>query len=89
MPQRRAAEKRLRADKKRIARNLSIKRKIKQAIKQFLKSLETKNIQDAKKKLDAVYKALDKAVAKNFIHKNKASRKKSRLAKRLKNLKAS
>ena len=89
MPQRRAAQKRLRADKKRRKRNLAIKRKIKQATKQFLKAIEAKNADDAKKKLDAVYKAIDKAASKKYIHKNKASRKKSRLTKKLKSLTSS
>ena len=89
MPQRKAAQKALRADKKRKERNLVIKRKIKQTTKQFLKAIEAKNAEDAKKKLDAVYRALDKAASKKYIHKNKASRKKSRLAKKLKSLKSS
>ena len=36
-----------------------------------------------------VYKALDKAAFKRYIHKNKASRKKSRLTKKLKSLTSS
>ena len=83
MPQRRAAQKSLRADKTRRERNLAIKRKVKAAVKQFLKTLEAKNLEEAKKRLQAVYTALDKAVSKKYIHKNKASRKKSRLTKKL------
>jgi small subunit ribosomal protein S20 len=89
MPQRKAAQKSLRADNARRERNLAIKRKIKAAIKQFLKTLSGKNLEEAKKRLDAVYKALDKAVIKKYIHKNKASRKKSRLTKKLKLLRKS
>ena len=40
--------------------------------------LYKENWEEAKKRLDAVYKALDKAAIKKYIHKNKASRKKSR-----------
>ena len=89
MPQRRAAQKRLRADIVRRERNLAIKRKIKAAIKQFLKTLSAKNLEEAKKRLDAVYKALDKAAVKKYIHKNQASRKKSRLTKKLNALRKS
>jgi small subunit ribosomal protein S20 len=89
MPQRRAAQKSLRADKTRRERNLAIKRKVKAAIKQFLKALDAKNLEEAKKRLHAVYKALDKAAIKKYIHKNKASRKKSRLTKKLNALKKS
>jgi small subunit ribosomal protein S20 len=89
MPQRRAAQKTLRADKKRRERNLVIRAKLKQTTKQFLRAVEAKDIKDAKKKLDIVYKALDKAAFEKYIHKNKAGRKKSRLSKKLRSLTAS
>ena len=83
MPQRKSALKSLRADKKRRSRNLFVKKKVKDAIKSFLKAVKNQDAQAAKAQLKIVYKELDKAAAKKVIHKNKASRKKSRLAKRI------
>ena len=83
MPQRKAAQKRLRADKKRRQRNIVIKRKIKEATKKYLKALDAKNTEEAKKTLHAVYAQLDKAASKNYLHRSKASRRKARLAKKL------
>lgn len=84
MPQRKSALKRLRADKKRRQRNLALKNKIKQATKKFLRAIKEKNLKEAQQAQSLLYKALDKAAAKNYIHKNKAARKKSRLSKKLK-----
>lgn len=86
MPQRKSALKRLRADKKRRLRNLAIKNKIKKVTKKFLRAIKEKNIEEAKKIQPLLYKALDKAAAKKYIHKNKASRQKSRLSKKLQTL---
>ncbi len=86
MPQRKSALKRLRADKKRRLRNLAIKNKIKQATKKLLRAIKEKNIEEAQKAQSLLYKALDKAAAKKYIHKNKAARKKSRLSKKLRAL---
>ena len=83
MPQRKSAKKELRACKKRRKRNLTLKNKIKQSTKKYLKALKDKNIDQAQKSLSTVYKELDKAAAKKYIHKNKASRRKSSLASKL------
>lgn len=83
MPQRKSGQKRLRADKTRRQRNLAIRRKIKEVTKKFLKNLRAKDWEQARKNLHLAYKQLDKAAAKKYIHKNKVSRKKSRLAKKL------
>ena len=83
MPQRKSALKRLRADEKRRARNLSVKKKLKDVIKKFLKAIKNSDLQAAEEQLKAVYKELDKSAAKKVIHKNKAARKKSRLKKKL------
>ncbi|MBN2119818.1 MAG: 30S ribosomal protein S20 [Candidatus Omnitrophica bacterium] len=89
MPQRKSAQKALRADKKRREFNLVLKRKIKQAIKKYLKAINAKDLDQAKQSLQIVYKQLDKAAFKKYIHKNNAARKKSRLSKKLKVLKSS
>lgn len=84
MPQRKAAKKDLRQNKKRHQNNIAFKNNIKAAVKKLKKSLEGS---DSKARLEAlrqVYKLLDKAVAKNIYHKNKVANKKSRLSKLLK-----
>ncbi|MCD6539849.1 MAG: 30S ribosomal protein S20 [Candidatus Omnitrophica bacterium] len=86
MPQRKSAKKRLKADQKRRLRNLALKNKIKQAKKRFLRAIKEKNIEEAKKAQSLLYKALDKAAAKKYIHKNKASRKKSQFSQKLSSL---
>lgn len=83
MPQRRMAKKYLRQSKKRRLKNLKIKATIKAAIKKFKKSLENTDKTAREQALKEMYKSLDKAAAKNIIHKNTAARKKSRLAKLL------
>lgn len=83
MPQRKSGQKRLRADKIRRQRNLIIRRKIKEVTKKFLKTVEAKDWEQAQKNLNLVYKQLDKAAAKKYIHKNKVSRRKARLTKKL------
>lgn len=78
MPNLRSAKKRLRQNKKRRLRNKSVKSN--------LKTL-SKKVKNAKAKADALsllkeaYKAYDMAVSKKVIHRNNASRHKSRLTK--------
>lgn len=69
--------------------NLRTKDKVKTAVKSVKKSLESKNVDEALKALTAAYAALDKAAKKKVLHKNTASRKKSRLAKAINKLKKS
>ena len=86
MPQRKSAKKELKKSLKRRQLNLERKRKIKEAIKLYRKAIIAKNLEEAKKALSLVYKALDRAAAKGTIHPNKAARKKSRLSILLKNI---
>lgn len=83
MPQRRAAKKALRQSLKRREKNLNTQQQIRNAIKKFKKTLENKDIVNAKDALKALYKILDKTAAKRLIHPNKAARKKSDFAKLL------
>jgi len=81
MPIKKSAKKALRQDVKRRARNVSYKNKIKTLIKKARILVEEDKIEEAKKLLPQVYKAVDKAAKTNVIKKNTASRKKSRLSK--------
>ena len=80
MPITKSAKKALRQSRQRRKRNLTRMKRLKSVIKDFKKSLQEKNIEEAKKKLSLVYKVLDKSVKVNLIKKNKASRLKSRLS---------
>ena len=83
MPITTSAEKALRQNKRRHARNLKQKEVMKDVIKKYKKAVETGKKDEAAKMLPEVYKKLDKAAKTNIIKKNKASRLKSRLTKKL------
>ncbi len=83
MPQRKASLRSLRNSQRKAVYNAAVKEKVKKAIKNYLKSLQKNEVDNAKKLLALAYKELDKAARKNVIHRNKASRKKSRLSKKL------
>lgn len=79
MPIIRSALKAQRQNKKKATVNQPIKSKYRQALKIAKKSLTVATLQKA-------YSKLDIAVKKGVIHKNKASRLKSRLAKQIKSI---
>ncbi|HSX18556.1 MAG TPA: 30S ribosomal protein S20 [Candidatus Saccharimonadales bacterium] len=82
MPVIKQAIKKVRQDKRKTAVNLLRKNAYKKAIHDFRKT-------PTAALLTTVYKALDKAAKVNVIHKNKASRLKSRLSKLVKSTKVS
>jgi len=73
MPIIKSAKKKLRQDRVRTAVNVKTKTKYREAIKVAKKSPTKKDVQAA------AYSAIDTAVKKNVIHKNKAARLKSQL----------
>jgi small subunit ribosomal protein S20 len=83
MPITKSAKKALRQNIRRRARNLARKKKMKEVIKEYKKLIALGKNEEAKAFLPQVYKVLDKMAKVNFIKKNKASRLKSRLAKKL------
>ncbi len=83
MPITKSAKKALRQTKTRRERNIKRKDAYKSAVKTYKKLVDAKNTGEAAAKLAAAYKALDKAAKTGAIKKNKASRIKSRLAKKL------
>lgn len=70
-------------------RNISTKRLLKAAVKQYRRLLNDGQLDDAKAKLPSVYKILDKAAKAGVIKKNKSSRLKSRLTSQLNKASAS
>lgn len=65
------------------SRNLHTKRQVREAMKAFTVALEAKKTAEAQKTHQSLMGAIDIAAKKNVIHKNKAARFKSRLAKQL------
>ena len=68
---------------RRRTRNLRKMGAYKKLVVSYKRLVVSKNFEEAKKILPAVYKALDKAAKTNVIARNKASRLKSRLARLL------
>ncbi len=79
MPQRHAAVKSLKKDKKRHAHNLKIRKQFKRAIKEFKTLVQNKKLEEAKKLFPKLSSQLSKAAKKCIIQKNTAARKISRL----------
>jgi len=84
MPNTKTAKKALRQNKRRNERNNAGKKVLKEIIKEYKKLIIEGKGAEAQAKLPTVYKKLDKAAKTNLIKENKASRLKSRLAKKLK-----
>ena len=83
MPNTKSAGKAMRQSRRRNAINLRTRYKHKAATKTMRTLVAEGNVQEAAEALKKAMSALDKAVKKDVVHKNTASRKKSRLAKAL------
>ena len=70
----------MRADVKRRERNLEAKSKLKTLVSQFNRSIEEKAADQAKKLYPLLTRLIDQSTRKGILHRNTASRKKSRLA---------
>ena len=79
MPIIKSAKKRVRVSAKAAVRNSKTKRGLKEALKAFHKAI-TGGAKDAKGLESKAASAIDKAAKKGVMHKNKAARKKSQLA---------
>lgn len=75
MPNLESAKKKLRQDKKKQSKNLLYK-------KNFKKAVKSANGKKTKDLLSKAFSSIDKAAKKGVIHRNKAARLKSRLAKK-------
>ncbi len=87
MPNTESAKKRVRQSAKLNARNLWRKRRIKDASGEFIKAVASGDAAAAEKAMRAAVRTLDKVAATGTIHKNTASRRKSRMAAKLASLK--
>ena len=84
MAKTRSAAKQARASLRRQANNKSIKSRLHTLEKRFLAAVDAKKAEDASALYRLLSSALDKAGKTHVIHRNNASRKKSRLSARLK-----
>lgn len=89
MPNIKSAVKRVKVSEKKNLINRSVKSEIATASKTFLKLIKENNVAEAEKALSEVVALMDKAVANNIIHANKASRKQAHYSKLLDNAKKS
>lgn len=83
MVEHKSAIKRDRQSKVRYARNKSVRSKVKTAIKKVETAIAEKSYDKAKGALASAIPIIDKAVSKNVIHRNTASRNISRLSKQV------
>jgi small subunit ribosomal protein S20 len=83
----RSAEKRDRQNTKRKSRNTAVKSQTKTEIKKVLAAVEEQDRDSSEKALKSAIKVIKKAASKGVYHKNNASRKVSRLTKKVNALK--
>lgn len=85
MPNNAAAEKRMRQEQKRRARNRSIKSLVRTQVTKARQAIGDTNVasEDANAAVRAAVSELDRAAKKGVLHKNNAARRKSRLMKQL------
>jgi small subunit ribosomal protein S20 len=84
-----SAEKRARQTLKRRAHNMAARSKLRTAIKSVTAAVAAGNKEEAAANLKAAGPVIDSAVNKGLIHRNKASRHKSHLNARVKEMSAS
>jgi len=83
MPRKKSAFKELKKSKKRHLRNISAISKLKSAAKKIETSIQEKKVDEAKTQLLIFASQLNKAAAKDIVHRNLASRKIARLTKKI------
>jgi small subunit ribosomal protein S20 len=88
MPNSASAKKRLRQSLDRRARNRTVRTSLRNQIKKVRTALAGGDAAACESEFRTTVKKLDKAAAKNVLHKNTAARLKSRLSTAIKNLKA-
>lgn len=87
MPNSLSAKKRVRQNAKRRSLNLWRKRRIKEQIKSFLKAVHDQDTSAAEEAYRKTCSVLDRIACTKTIHRNTAARRKSRLARRLNEMK--
>lgn len=80
MPNIKSAAKRVRQNVMRELRNRRTKSMLKTSIRRFEEALQGGDREEAKIKLSAAIRQIDRAAVRGVVHKNNAARKKSRLS---------
>ncbi|MHC4946680.1 MAG: 30S ribosomal protein S20 [Planctomycetota bacterium] len=88
MPNTASAKKRVRQNAKRRALNTWRKKRIKTQVKTFLQAVQEQDVKTAEDEFRKTCGLLDKIACTGTIHRNTAARRKSRLSRRLVELKA-
>lgn len=89
MAHRRSSIKKIRTDKRRRTRNIQVFSELKSVVRKVKAFIQNKQSEEARQASRLLYSALDKAVKKGALHKNRASRLKSRLTLKISALKTS
>ena len=84
-----SADKRHRQSIKRHTRNQAIRSRVRTFVKHVREAVEAGNAAEARERLGAAARALDKAVSKGVLHRNTAARKVSRMTRAVRKLTAS
>ncbi len=88
MAHRRASIKKIRVDSRRRERNVRVMSELKTVKRKTLEAIASKKADEASQNARILFSKLDKAVKKGFLHKNRASRTKSRIHLKVNALKA-
>ncbi|MFH1460510.1 MAG: 30S ribosomal protein S20 [Candidatus Omnitrophota bacterium] len=83
MPSKKSAIKELKKSKKRQEHNLNLKKMLKKEEKKIASLITNNEIEKLKTNLKDYVSKIDRAVIQKLIHKNKASRKKSQVLKKV------
>ena len=86
MANRRSSIKKIRVDKRRSMRNLNVRTELKTAARKVREFLSSKKKNEAEQAVRTFFSKLDKAVKKNIVHRNRASRLKSRFQSKIRSL---
>ena len=89
MANRRSSIKKIRVDIRRRARNVQIITELKTVLRKTVLLITEKKPAEIVKQSQALFSKLDKAVKKNILHKNRASRIKSRIQRKINSLQSS
>lgn len=87
MPNTKSAKKQLRKSNERRLHNRSVKRSIRTQVRKVREAVAAGNLEAAETEFRTAAKVLDRAGARNTIHRNAAARTKSRLSAKIKALK--
>ena len=88
MANRRSSIKKIRIDKRRTLRNLAVRTELKTVARKVRELVSAKKRSEAEQAVRALFSKLDKAVKKHILHKNRASRLKSRIQRKINSLTA-